>query len=238
MKSDLPKVLHTFLGRPLISHVLDSLEKAGVDDIYVIVGYRGNLVIEAVKDRAKPVWQREQLGTGHAVMQAEAALAGFSGRIIVACGDVPLVRPETFRMLIAESEHDDSKAAVLTMTLEDPSGYGRVKKDAAGSFIKIVEEKDATSEEKEIHEVNTGTYIFDKELLFEGLRRINTDNAQGEYYLPDVLTYARYSGFTVKTILLGDYREGSGVNTKEELQELEDYWKKSEGGGPIWATVC
>ncbi len=150
MKSDLPKVLHQFLGRPLIAHVLDSLEKAGVTDSYVIVGYRGELVIEAVGSRATPVWQREQLGTGHAVMQAEEALAGFTGKVIIACGDVPLIKPETFRLLVAESEKENVRAVVLTMMLENPHGYGRMIKDGAGNFVRIVEEKDASQKKKKI----------------------------------------------------------------------------------------
>jgi bifunctional UDP-N-acetylglucosamine pyrophosphorylase/glucosamine-1-phosphate N-acetyltransferase len=238
MKSDLPKVLHPFFGKPLISHVLDSLARAGVDDIYVVVGYRGDKIIDAIKGRATPVWQHEQLGTGHAVMQARSALDGFSGRVIVACGDVPLLRPETFRMLIDESRNEEIKAVVLTMALENPSGYGRVKKDAAGNFLRIIEDRDASPVEREIHEVNTGTYIFDKVMLFEELSRIDTDNAQGEYYLPDVLSRIRSSGFAVKTLTLSDFHEGSGVNTKEELEELEEYWKNSERDGSKWATVC
>jgi len=225
MKSDLPKVLQPFLGRPLIAHVLDNIENAGVSDIYVVVGYRGEMVIDAIGGRAKTVWQREQLGTGHAVMQAEEALAGFSGRVIIACGDVPLIRPETFRALIDESDRDDVKAVVLTMIPETPRGYGRIVKDGTGRFERIVEERDATDEIRKIPEVNSGTYIFDTRFLFEGLRRINTDNAQGEYYLPDALQYVRSSGYQVKTLLMNDPVEGSGVNTVEELQRLEEYCK-------------
>jgi UDP-N-acetylglucosamine diphosphorylase/glucosamine-1-phosphate N-acetyltransferase len=223
MKSDLPKVLQPFLGRPLIAHVLDNIEKAGVSDIYVVVGYRGEMVIDAIGGRAKTVWQHEQLGTGHAVMQAEEAMTGFSGRVIIACGDVPLIRPETFRSLIDESEQENVKAVVLTMMPGSPQGYGRIVKDGAGLFERIVEERDATEEIKKIREVNSGTYIFDKQFLFEGLRRINTDNAQGEYYLPDALQYIRSSGCKVKTLLMKDPVEGSGVNTVEELQRLEEY---------------
>lgn len=226
MKSDLPKVLQPFLNRPMILHVLDSLEKAGVADICVVVGYRGELVIEAVGKRAMTVWQREQLGTGHAVMQAEEAVASFSGKVIVACGDVPLIRPETFRAMIEASCADNVRAVVLTMELDNPTGYGRIVKDAAGNFRKIVEEKDAGADERAIREVNTGTYVFDKRLLFEGLKRINTNNAQNEYYLPDALEHVIRSGFAVGTMLLDDALEGSGVNTREELGRLEDYYRK------------
>jgi bifunctional UDP-N-acetylglucosamine pyrophosphorylase / glucosamine-1-phosphate N-acetyltransferase len=223
MQSDLPKVLQPFLNRPLILHVLESLEKAGVGDICVIVGYRGELVVEAVGGRARTVWQHEQLGTGHAVMQAEDALAWFSGNVIVACGDVPLIRPETFRAMLAAAGTGNVRAVVLTMELDNPTGYGRILKDAAGSFRRIVEERDASPDERTIREVNTGTYVFDKQLLFEGLKRINTDNAQGEYYLPDALDHVLRSGFTVQTMLLKESIEGSGVNTREELGRLEEY---------------
>jgi UDP-N-acetylglucosamine diphosphorylase/glucosamine-1-phosphate N-acetyltransferase len=230
MQSDLPKVLQPFLNRPMILHVLDSLEKAGVSDICVIVGYRGELVVEAVGNRAQTVWQREQLGTGHAVMQAEKAMAGFSGKVIVACGDVPLIRPETFRAMIEASGPDSARAVVLTMKLDNPTGYGRIVKDGAGNFLKIVEEKDAGAEERAIREVNTGTYVFDKRLLFDGLKRINTNNAQGEYYLPDALEHVVRSGFKVRTMLLNDPLEGRGVNTREELWRLEDYYRKKTTG--------
>ncbi len=230
MQSDLPKVLHSFMGKPLILHVLDSLMAAGISDIYVVVGYRGELVIDAVGDRAIPVWQHEQLGTGHAVMQAEGFFKDYAGRVIVACGDVPLVRPETFCALAEASEIENVRAAVLTMIPENPAGYGRVMKDATGGFLRIVEEKDATDMEKRIREVNTGTYMFDARCLFEGLRRIDTNNAQGEYYLPDALLYAKARGYDVKTMLLEDPAEGSGVNTAEELRRLEEYFTTRKTG--------
>ncbi|MBN1496363.1 MAG: NTP transferase domain-containing protein [Spirochaetes bacterium] len=230
MKSDLPKVLHPFMGKPLIVHVLDNLQKAGVSDILVVVGYRGEMVVDVIGGRAGHVWQREQLGTGHAVMQAEQALADFSGKVIIACGDVPCIRPETFRALVAEAERDGVMAAVLTMVPETPFGYGRIIKDGKGRFLRIVEEKDAAPEEKKIREVNSGTYVFDKRLLFEGLRHINTDNAQGEYYLPDALQHVMASGFTVGTMLMEDPVEGSGVNTSEELARLEGYCRTMTRG--------
>jgi len=151
---------------------------------------------------------------------------------------VPLIRPETFRSIIADSEDQTVKAVVLTMNLENPAGYGRIVNDTSGNFLRVVEEKDASPDEKKIHEVNTGTYIFDKRLLFEGLRGINANNAQGEYYLPDALQHIRSSGFTVKTRLLENPREGSGVNTIEELDELENYFKQTEKDKSAWAIVC
>jgi len=227
MKSDLPKVLHSLRGKPLISHVVENMKAAGIDDVYIVVGFKGDDVIQALGPSFCYVWQREQLGTGHAVMQAEPFLGSFSGKIIIACGDVPLIRPETFRMLISASDDTEVKAAVLTMCVDNPTGYGRIIKNEKGSFLQIVEEKDANPEQKKIREVNTGTYIFDSRYLFQGLKRITNRNAQGEYYLPDVLQYVRESGFDVKTLLLHDAIEGSGINSRDELARLEEHLKKS-----------
>lgn len=221
MQSDLPKVLQPLAGKPLIIHVLESLRQAGISDICVVVGYKGELVVDAIHGLARHVWQREQRGTGHAVMQAEHAFAGYDGGIIVACGDVPLIRPETFMALAEAGREESVKAVVLTMVPDDPTGYGRVVTDGEGNFVRIVEEKDATDEERGIGIVNAGTYYFDAPLLFKGLRHITSENAQGEYYLPDVLSFLVRSGDTVRTFLLDDPVEGSGVNTREELLMLE-----------------
>jgi bifunctional UDP-N-acetylglucosamine pyrophosphorylase/glucosamine-1-phosphate N-acetyltransferase len=222
MQSDLPKVLQPLLGKPLIDHVIKSLNAAGVDDIVVVVGYRGETVQESLGNQVRYAWQHEQLGTGHAVLQAEEALKDFQGNVIVACGDVPLIKSETFRRLVDTALEDSTKAVVLTMDVDDPTGYGRIVTDENGSFQRIVEEKDASHDEKSIQQVNTGTYVFDKHFLFEGLKHINTDNAQGEYYLPDALNYILKAGYSVKTVSCDDPLEGSGVNTKADLQELED----------------
>ncbi len=223
MQSDLPKVLHKLQGKPLIQHVIDSLHSASVEDIVVVVGYRGELVIDTVGSRARCVWQHEQLGTGHAVMQAEEEFRDYSGNLIVACGDVPLVKPDTFIKLGERTQEDDVKATVLTMVLDDPAGYGRIEKTGDGAFLKITEEKDASPDVRKIKEVNTGTYYFESAFLFKGLMRIDRNNAQGEYYLPDALQYIIDSGNRVKTMQLDDPVEGSGVNTREELDRLEEY---------------
>jgi bifunctional UDP-N-acetylglucosamine pyrophosphorylase/glucosamine-1-phosphate N-acetyltransferase len=222
MKSDLPKVLHLLCGKSLIEHVLDNLQSAGTNDILVVVGYRGNEVIEKLGRNINHVWQHEQLGTGHAVMQAKGYYADYEGDIIVACGDVPLIKPETFQALINSARDENTGAVVLTMIQDNPTGYGRVIKKN-GDFIRIVEEKDADDNQRLIKEVNSGTYIFNSRYLFEGLKRINTENAQGEYYLPDVLNYIINSGLKVRTVLLQDPVEGRGVNTREELDSLEQY---------------
>ena len=225
MQSELPKVLHPLCGKPLIEHVVESLNTAGINDILVVVGYKGDDVIQQLGRRVKFVWQHEQLGTGHAVMQAEEYFKEFKGDIIVACGDVPLIKPETFQALVHEIEKPGCGAVVLTMIQDNPAGYGRIVYDS-GTFSAIVEEKDANDEQRKIKEVNSGTYIFNSRLLFEGLKRIDTNNAQKEYYLPDVLKYVIQSGFSVKTVILQDSSEGRGINTRDELITLEQYVSK------------
>ncbi len=225
MRSELPKVLHPVMGKPMIKYVIDSLKSAQIKDIYAVVGYKGEQVINSVGDGIKYVWQHEQLGTGHAVMQAEDTLDGFSGNLLIACGDVPFIKPKTFKRLIDESEKDNVKAVILTMELNDPTGYGRIIKAGSGDFLRIVEEKDASTEEKKVTEVNSGTYVFDKEFLFKGLKIVNRDNAQGEYYLPDALNFILEAGYSVRTVLLEDPFEGTGVNSQEDLKRVELIYK-------------
>ncbi len=227
MKSELPKVLHPLCGKPLIEYVINSLKSANVNETVVVVGYRGDEVVNSLGNRVDYVWQHEQLGTGHAVMQAEEYYRNFPGNVIVTCGDVPLLKPETFEALAGEADNDNVGAVVLTMNLENPTGYGRIVRNGQ-VFERIVEEKDASDDEKKITEVNSGTYIFKSELLFSFLKMINTENAQGEYYLPDVLTVILKNGYKVKTVLLKNSVEATGINTREELEKLEEYIKLCE----------
>ena len=228
MKSDIPKVLHSLCGKSLIEHVVDSLKLAGVDDILVVVGYRGDEVIERLGSIVNYAWQHEQLGTGHAVMQAEEYFKNYDGNIIVASGDVPLIKSETFKRFIALADNEKTGAAVLTMMQDNPAGYGRIVKDN-GRFARIIEEKDADDEVRKIKEVNSGTYVFKSKHLFEGLKRINTENAQGEYYLPDVLNYILSEGLDVEILQLINSIEGMGINTREELISLEQHVAMKEG---------
>ncbi len=228
MQSEMPKVLHRLGGKPLVLHVIDNLKKAGLreEDIIVVVGYKGDDVMDAIGNQVQYVWQKEQLGTGHAVMQAESLLYSYDGIVIVACGDVPLIKPVTFTSLYINANEPRTGAVVLTMELDNPFGYGRIIRDEQGNLLKIVEEKDAVNAQKSIHEVNTGTYAFKSPLLFQGLKTVTTENAQCEYYLPDALTYIRSTGNDVKIIKLADPIEGSGINSKEELLKLEDILSK------------
>lgn len=221
MQSDLPKVLHLLNAKPLITYVIENLASVGVEKVVTVIGHKGELVKETLGSSSEFVWQHEQLGTGHAVMQAEGILKDFDGGVIVACGDVPLIKKDTFLSLINRFESADVKAVILAMDVENPNGYGRVLRDNDGGFLAIREHKDASDKELLVSEVNTGTYIFDSKFLFEGLGSIGTDNAQGEYYLPDVLEYIVKSNYKVEVVTLENPIEGSGVNTKEDLLNLE-----------------
>ena len=229
MQSSLPKVLHSLAGKPLVQHVIDNLSGAGIshNDIIVVVGYKGDDVITAIDNNISFVWQKEQLGTGHAVMQTEPQLGTYNGCLLVACGDVPLIQPETFIKLCNAVKDHKTGAVVLTMELENPQGYGRIIRGKNDNLMRIVEEKDADTIQRNIKEVNTGTYAFKSPILFQALKTITTDNAQREYYLPDVLTFIRKSGYDIKIIKLDDSIEGTGVNSKEELIKLEGIIRKT-----------
>ena len=223
MKSDIPKVLHPLSGKPLILYVIENLRQSGIDNIIVVVGYKGEMVIDTVGDSVEYVWQYEQLGTGHAVMQTEQRLNGYKGSVLIACGDVPLINTESFKSMIELSKQEKTKAVVLTMIQNNPFGYGRIVKDQNDNIIKIIEEKDASSEEKLVKEVNTGTYIFDNESLFVALKTLGRDNAQGEYYLTDTVSYIHSSGYDTRSVVLKNSIEGCGINSREDLKKLENY---------------
>jgi bifunctional UDP-N-acetylglucosamine pyrophosphorylase / glucosamine-1-phosphate N-acetyltransferase len=221
MKSTLPKVLHPICGEPMIDHVLRAVREAGVEKIYVVTGHMGEQVQAHIGARAVCVDQPERLGTGHAVMQTAPHLAGFAGYIIVTCGDTPLIRAGTFRRLAARVRERALAGAVLTAVLENPAGYGRIVRDSADGVRKIVEEKDATEAERQIREVNTGTYCFDARPLFEALKRVGNRNAQGEYYLTDVVEIMLEGGRRFEAITAEDWTEMIGINSREELAEAE-----------------
>lgn len=229
MKSSMAKVLHPVRGRAMLDRILDTLKAAGIGDVVVIVGHKEAEVRSHVGSGVKCVTQAEQLGTGHAVMQAEEALAGFDGNVIVMCGDAPLWRPETIRAAIDRSLQPAVAALVLSFELEDPTGYGRIIRDERGKLKKIVEHKDASEEERRVREVNSGTFCFQARPLFEALRDVNADNAQKEYYLPEVVRILIERGSAVDAFLVPDSEEGMGVNSPEELAEAEAALDRREG---------
>jgi len=234
MKSKLPKVMHSLAGKTLIEHVLDTVTQVGIKRPLVIVGH-GREVIEArIADRADLVVQTEQLGTGHAVMQALPYLDG-AKTILILSGDQPLLKTETLKALIELHQAQGVSATVLTATMDQPFGYGRVIKN--GEFLnKIAEEKDATPDQRQIKEINTGTYCFKGSALKEALVKITTQNAQGEYYLTEVFDILIKSGEKVLAYCTPDSNEALGINSRAQLAEAEailrnrilDHWM-SEG---------
>jgi len=231
MKSRLAKVLHKLGGRPVIAHVFRTAALLEPRRIYVIVGHQADDVRAAVeneldKQRVDFVDQTEQRGTGDAVMAARSALAGTNSTVLILSGDVPLVRAETLRALIERHLADNASCTILSVRLENPTGYGRVVRDEAGDFQKIVEHKDATEDEREIREINAGIYCFDTEKLFRALDRVRPTNSQGEYYLTDVPGILRDDGEQVTLYQHHDAREVSGVNTRAELAEFENLLRR------------
>ncbi len=230
MKSDLPKVLHSINGEPLIGHVLKSLAAVEIDKVYVVVGYKAEDVMRACEgDKIDFVRQETQLGTGHAVMQCEESLSGFEGTVVVLNGDVPGLRSSTIGEFIEYHESENADATVLTAMLEDPTGYGRIVRAADGSLSRIVEEKDASPEEKSIKEINSGLFCFNREPLFASLKEISRSNAQNEYYLTDVIAAMRSRNLPVRAYCIEDPMEVSGVNTIEQLHAVETYIAGREG---------
>jgi bifunctional UDP-N-acetylglucosamine pyrophosphorylase/glucosamine-1-phosphate N-acetyltransferase len=225
MKSATIKVLHRAAGRPIIDYVLDLASDVCDRAPIVIVGHQREQVQQSIGNRARFAVQEQQLGTGHAVLQAAAVLEPdedhASRRVLILSGDVPLTRPDTLRKLI--DEHDASKNALtlLTMKLDEPAMYGRIIRNADGSVIRIVEAKDANDEEREIREVNAGVYLFNAGGLFDMLRNLGTNNAQGEYYLTDLLGVLRESGERVGAVVVDDPVEALGVNSRAELAVVE-----------------
>ncbi len=220
MRSRLAKVLHPVAGVPMISHVVNAARASGIERLVVVVGHGREQVVKAVADDTiQFVVQEEQLGTGHALLQAEAAAAG-SELILVLCGDTPLLRARTLEKFI--DFHRDSRAAatVLTAKMENPQGYGRIIRDDQGDIVRIVEEKDATPEEREIREINSGIYCFNGE-VFGILKHVNRDNAQGEYYLTDVLLEYRKNGQRVLAVPAAEEEDIYGINDRAQLAFAE-----------------
>ena len=221
MKSAHPKVLHQVCGKAMVRHVLDAAEAAGSKRNIVVVGFGADEVRAELGSAAEVVVQAEQLGTGHAVLQAEPLLRDVHGTVMVLCGDTPLLTGALVKRLYEEHEKAGAKATVLTAVMPDATGYGRVIRTAAGNVEKIVEHKDATEEERAVQEVNAGIYCFEKEALFFALKNVGCDNAQGEYYLPDVLSILRERGEKIWAVAADDYEETLGVNSRLHLAQAE-----------------
>lgn len=223
MQSDLPKVLVPARGKPLIEYVLAALQEAGVPQVIVVVGYRADDVRAALAEHenVRFVEQREQLGTGHAVQMCRAELAGHTGPVLVVTGDSPMIRPTSVRDLLAEFERTHPACLLGTLKKANPQGLGRIVRDAAGEFVGIVEEKDATPEQKQITEVNMSTYLFDGPELLWALDRLTNRNQQKEYYLTDCPGLLRAAGKHVAALPILRPCEALSVNNPDDLRAVE-----------------
>lgn len=218
MKSSRPKVAHELLGKPLVRWVVDAARAAGCAQVHAVIG-TGKEVVEPLLPDCVISYQLEMLGTGHTVMCAAERLAGFSGCVVVLCGDSPLIRAETISALIAQHEQAAAACTVLTMAPADPTGYGRIVRNEAGDVQAIVEQKDCTPEQRAIGECNSGVYCFDAPALLERLPRLTTNNAQGEYYLTDILGLMVSDGLKVTGYCVEDSVECLGVNSRSQLAQ-------------------
>lgn len=221
MKSKLYKVLHPVCGTPMVSHVLKAVKQASCERAVVIVGHGAEAVRAHLGDSAEYALQAEQLGTGHAVLQAKDQLANVEGTAVIVCGDTPLVTGETLKALVELHEREGSAATVMTAEMESPAGYGRVIRGESGEVLRIVEQKDCSPEEAAVREINTGTYCFDNRKLFAALSQVTNHNAQGEYYLTDVIGILQKQGERVSAYKTADQAEAIGVNDRVALAEAE-----------------
>ncbi|MCG5105114.1 bifunctional UDP-N-acetylglucosamine diphosphorylase/glucosamine-1-phosphate N-acetyltransferase GlmU [Oceanobacillus alkalisoli] len=226
MKSKLYKVLHPVVGKPMVQHVIDQLNAVNLDKNITVVGFGAEKVQEELGTQTEYVVQKEQLGTAHAVLQAKELLQDAKGTTIVACGDTPLITGETFRKLVEHHEEVEASATILTANTPDPAGYGRVIRNADKEVERIIEHKDANDDELLVNEINTGTYCFNNQDLFEALEKVSNDNAQGEYYLPDVIEILKAEKKLVTAYLTPNFEETLGVNDRVALAEAERIMKQ------------
>lgn len=225
MKSKKPKVAHEVLGKPLVRWVVDAAHDAGVTRVVSVVGHGRDQVEPLVADTSVVV-QEQRRGTADAVSTCRAALEGFDGSLVVLSGDCPLITADTIRALVEEREREQAAVVVLTMELDDPFGYGRIIRSASGEVERIVEQKDASPEEAAVTECNSGFYCFDARALFDALEQVGSDNAQGEFYLTDVLEICRNAGRAVRALRTQDAAECLGVNSRIQLAQATKHLQR------------
>lgn len=220
---DLPKVLREAAGRPLLAWVLDNLAFIGPENTVLVVGFQAEKVRQTIGPAYQYAMQTEQLGTGHAVAAAASLFEDYDGDVLVIYGDMPLFKPDTYRNLVQKHQRSGADCTLLTAFTDDIPDYGRIVRDGRGEFTGIVEQKDCTPAQLKINEVNPGVYVFRGPLLFEVLRGLRNNNAQGEYYLTDVPLMIRQAGCQVATESIHDDRQIIGVNTPEDLSRCEQF---------------
>lgn len=228
--NDIPKVLAELAGKPLIGHVLEQTAMIGTDRIVTVVGHHKEKVIEYINsleiENCGFATQEQQLGTGHAVKQTESFFIGYDGNILILCGDVPLLQAHSIKDFIIEHTNQNADCSVLSTIMPSPAGYGRIIRNEKGQFIKIVEEKDATDSEKLVNEINSGVYIVKSNLLFDSINEINNNNAQGEYYLTDIIQVMSRKKMNVQAVVGPKFIELQGINSPEDLEMAEKYYSK------------
>ena len=227
MNSPLAKVLQPLAGHPLLHYVLETSRVLDPDRLVVVVGFQSEKV-KAVfrKEPIEFVEQTRQLGTGHAVLQAEGILKDFSGDTLVLCGDMPLIHSSTLQNLVDRHRSSKAQCTLLTLKKNDISDFGRILRDGQRGVLKIVEMKDATEEEKRVDELNSGVYCFDNKLIFKALKALSNNNAQKEYYLTDTVEYMVRSGFRVESVDTREAGEIFGINSQEDLRQAERLWQE------------
>lgn len=222
MKSDLPKVLHKLNGKPMLRYVIVTAQAIGSKRVVVVVGHKKELVMEQTRDlNVEFVYQENQLGTGHAVLQCASIFENFQGNLLVLSGDVPLLTKGTLLNLLNIHQKDDPLASLLTAKIKDPSGYGRIMRDSSNYVYKIVEHKDADIETLKINEINVGIYVFKSQELFHTLPLLKNENTQAEYYLPDVVKIYVENGQKVAAVAATNVEEIHGINNLAQLREAE-----------------
>lgn len=225
MKSKLPKVVHKILDKTMLDYVIESAMEAGADDICVVIGHESEIVKKEISYNVEFVLQKEQLGTGHAVMQAKDFI-GNEGNVLILFGDTPLITGDTLSKMVDYHIKHNNTATLLSTIVEDSTGYGRIVRDESNTFIKSVEHKDATEEERKINEINSGMYCFDSKELNEALENLTNDNAQGEYYLPDTLKTIMAKHLKVNAMISDISEDILGVNSRVQLCQAQEIMQK------------
>ncbi len=237
MNSDLPKVLHPIAGQPMIWHALEAIKAATTEKPLVVVGHGADEVTSYLGDSAQTVLQEPQLGTGHAVMQAESQLKGKTDLVVVCYGDMPLLRGETLQKLVETQVHNKGPLSILTVIGDDPRGFGRVIRKADGTVEAVVEEYVATAEQLQVKELNVGGYCFNATWLWDALQRIPKNPKKGEYYLTDIVELASKDGLPVQATVMDDAEETIGINTRVHLSEVEAAMRRRINNGHMLQGV-